>query len=326
MRATPNEIHRVLSNLLSQPEFDRVDWAEALVRLGLAQAVVVADLGKDTADECITRSLVVQAANPNMAQGLLGRFARDVLKGLNRPASRYINTVGLLPSDKGFELVPNVREEARMLVAHGDQVLTYVGVYRSDCSAMPRAWAQILAELSPQLCEGLRKTATPLCDVKGALVLDAQGRLMASDVETRLWLDENNRIQKLPVVLRVGREDNRVCGPLDGARVQLRAAQGDASCAWIGTIQGVRPLRRSADSLLTPSQRQVAELAVMGSTCAQISKKLGTSVETVRTHVRGIYQRLNISTRAELASIWLSQSSSAAQGQPQPRHADSMAS
>ena len=65
---------------------------------------------------------------------------------------------------------------------------------------------------------------------------------------------------------------------------------------------GLRP-RRSAvtgpDSL-TPTERRVAELAASGLTNRQAAEALFVTVKTVETHLARIYQKLGISTRAEL--------------------------
>lgn len=65
---------------------------------------------------------------------------------------------------------------------------------------------------------------------------------------------------------------------------------------------GLRP-RRSAvtgpDSL-TPTERRVAELAASSLTNRQVAESLFVTVKTVETHLGRVYQKLGISTRAEL--------------------------
>lgn len=52
---------------------------------------------------------------------------------------------------------------------------------------------------------------------------------------------------------------------------------------------------------LTPMQRRVADELVTGCTIAEAAEALGIAPETVRTHLKEVYRRLGISTRAELA-------------------------
>jgi DNA-binding CsgD family transcriptional regulator len=74
------------------------------------------------------------------------------------------------------------------------------------------------------------------------------------------------------------------------AREELRAA-------------GARPRRLvlSGVEALTPSERRVAELAAAGQTNKQIAQALFISARTVETHVRHALQKLDITTRDQLA-------------------------
>ena len=76
----------------------------------------------------------------------------------------------------------------------------------------------------------------------------------------------------------------------DRAREELRAT-------------GARPRRLMLSGLeaLTPSERRVAELAAAGQTNKQIAQALFVSTRTVETHVRHALQKLNITSRDQLA-------------------------
>jgi len=71
----------------------------------------------------------------------------------------------------------------------------------------------------------------------------------------------------------------------------------------IGWVREDRAIELSPESLLTPAQRRVAEYAVEGATCAEISRTLEASVETVRSHMKEIYRRLGVCCRAELTQL-----------------------
>ena len=79
-------------------------------------------------------------------------------------------------------------------------------------------------------------------------------------------------------------------GLAERAREELRAT-------------GARPRRLMLSGLkaLTPSERRVAELAAAGHTNKQIAQALFVSTRTVETHVRHALQKLNITSREQLA-------------------------
>jgi len=70
------------------------------------------------------------------------------------------------------------------------------------------------------------------------------------------------------------------------------------------TAIGGRPRRRPAvgADALTPSERRVTTLASVGRTNKAIAQELYVTVKTVETHLAHAYQKLQIASRAELAS------------------------
>jgi DNA-binding CsgD family transcriptional regulator len=93
--------------------------------------------------------------------------------------------------------------------------------------------------------------------------------------------------------LERGMDGAHACGATalaQGAREELRAS-------------GARPRRLAlsgADSL-TGAERRVADLATQGLTNRQIAQALAVSVATVETHLRHVFQKLDISSRRQLA-------------------------
>ncbi|MCM3613986.1 LuxR C-terminal-related transcriptional regulator [Microbacterium enclense] len=55
----------------------------------------------------------------------------------------------------------------------------------------------------------------------------------------------------------------------------------------------------ATSALLTPSERALASLLVSPISLAQIARERGVSLNTVKSHVRSIYQKLGVRTRAE---------------------------
>ncbi len=99
------------------------------------------------------------------------------------------------------------------------------------------------------------------------------------------------------------------------AREPLRTALDLASRGGAGVLAdqaqteliatGARPRRRAASGLesLTVSQRRVAGLAVQGLSTRQMADALFVTPKTVEYHLRQTYQKLDVTSRTELADV-----------------------
>jgi DNA-binding CsgD family transcriptional regulator len=67
--------------------------------------------------------------------------------------------------------------------------------------------------------------------------------------------------------------------------------------------QADREISAPIAELLSPKQQDVAQLAANGATNPQIAARLQMSVATVRTHLRAIFERLDVTRRSELAAV-----------------------
>lgn len=56
-------------------------------------------------------------------------------------------------------------------------------------------------------------------------------------------------------------------------------------------------------SALTPRQQEVARLAAAGMTNHDIARQLRVGDETVRSHIKAVYLRLGVESRAELTRV-----------------------
>ena len=85
-------------------------------------------------------------------------------------------------------------------------------------------------------------------------------------------------------------------------RVGARPWSDSAAAELAAT--GERPHRRGEDELhlLTPQELQVARLLGSGQTTRQAAAAMFLSPKTVEYHLRHVYTKLGISSRAELAS------------------------
>jgi DNA-binding CsgD family transcriptional regulator len=85
----------------------------------------------------------------------------------------------------------------------------------------------------------------------------------------------------------------RRCGAIplaERARDELRAT-------------GARPRRLALSGVqsLTPSELRVAKLAATGATNRNIAQQLFVTLPTVETHLRHVFQKLDLTSRAEIA-------------------------
>ncbi|MEM1178721.1 MAG: response regulator transcription factor [Acidobacteriota bacterium] len=70
-------------------------------------------------------------------------------------------------------------------------------------------------------------------------------------------------------------------------------------------VESLAPRRPSTAFPLSDREWQVAELLVEGLRYRDIAARLFISLETVRTHVRRIYRKLAVRSRAELVARWI---------------------
>jgi DNA-binding CsgD family transcriptional regulator len=81
-------------------------------------------------------------------------------------------------------------------------------------------------------------------------------------------------------------------------------ARVGAGLRRLGVRQGARGPRRRPDTgwdSLTPSESAVSRLVAEGLTNREVGRRLHISPHTVNTHLRHVFQKLSVSTRAELA-------------------------
>jgi DNA-binding CsgD family transcriptional regulator len=82
------------------------------------------------------------------------------------------------------------------------------------------------------------------------------------------------------------------------------AARAEAGLRRLGVRRGTRGPRRRPTSgweSLTETQREVSILVADGLTNREVARRLHISPHTVNTHLRHVFQKLNVSNRAGLA-------------------------
>lgn len=208
-----------------------------------------------------------------------------------------------------------VFDQLRMLVAHRGELIAWIGALRHDGEPeFERRSERRVAATACALADALagahvaERAGRTSCD----LLLTPTGRVeMASDsgrvlvacprcrLELREWLREADS----------GREPaTLVCG----MRVRWTRMYSPRRVRYSLHLEPVQPARLNAP--LSETQRRVAELAARGLTVRQIGGLIAIGEATVRTHLKAVYQRLGVSSRAELATTLVRDGGPAASG------------
>lgn len=77
--------------------------------------------------------------------------------------------------------------------------------------------------------------------------------------------------------------------------------QGEVTETLMKTISG----QETGTSLLSPRETEILVLVSRGLENKQIATELGISEATVKTHLKGVFNRLDVSSRAEAAAVGL---------------------
>ena len=78
--------------------------------------------------------------------------------------------------------------------------------------------------------------------------------------------------------------------------------QGELMGTLVAEVAGERP---GGDRLLSPREREVLQLVADGLENKQIARRLGIAEATVKGYLRGIFERLGVSGRAEAVAVGL---------------------
>lgn len=190
-------------------------------------------------------------------------------------------------------------------VCHGKRYLGFVGVYRTETSkrytdADVKRAAEI-ARLVRHVLEAADARASTVEAPVGAHVFAPDGTLLFTvnpgspaaegarelELAAKRFLDGTG-----PGDVLVGR-----------SLVSMSQLQGERGPAALAIV---RPIHESTvpDILhLTRLKRTIAIYAAAGATTGEIAATLGRQPETIRAHLKGIYQRLEIKSRVELAEL-----------------------
>lgn len=199
-----------------------------------------------------------------------------------------------------------VTDHARILVYDDRRFVGWLGVLRSDGHSFDGEPVDRLGQLAPDvallLVEADRAERASF-EPQPRLVVGVDGEVILSSTSAERWLTPRRR-ELIGVAIRSAARD----GTAQGARlVAFAEARFErlfgATAAYLVTLCApVAPLLEPG-ALLTQRQREIALHAVAGLTRGEIALLLSVSEETVRHHLKLVYERLGVGSRVELANV-----------------------
>lgn len=266
------------------------------------QALVRAHRGRTA--EARTAAAAGQAAAPddlmlsamyNVVLGFASLSDDDPLA-----ADRYLTALDDQIASMGTSEALRFRSEPdhiEALVALGelDRAETLVATLEARHSFLPRPWTSVVTPRSRALVRAARGDLDQAVAETEAAV--AATTSLHSPFELARTLLVHGQIlrranQRRAAALALG-EAQRIFESL-GAPLWSRRTLDEA--ARLGT-------RRTAGASLTPSEREVAELAARGLTNREVAERLFVSPKTVEANLSRIYSKLGIRSRAELGRV-----------------------
>ena len=200
-------------------------------------------------------------------------------------------------------LPPGLRHELRLAFYEGSRFLGCLAFFRRS-AAFPARAKRRLSSLKEAIRALLLRASTSGAGLErqGMLILVGQELEMVSPHATA-WLRcafGDDPGPRLGAMLERAGGLPVVC---DEVELESEALEGPSRRGLGLALRPATPLTLSPGSLLSPMQREVAEHAAVGATLEEIARSLGAGVETVRSHLREVYRRLDVGSRAELARI-----------------------
>jgi DNA-binding NarL/FixJ family response regulator len=207
-----------------------------------------------------------------------------------------------------------VRDEiaARINAEPGFRVKAAAGDLHAARAALRRAPPEI-ALFDLHVPDGNAVSLIPAARAAGAQVLVLTVSEARDDVYQALSMGAGGYLLKADALQTVGDALRVLCA--GGAPISPRIARrlldhfqrqqaGQGGAASIAPGASGPPGARGAGSApaaaaLSPREREIVELFSSGATYGEVAHALGMSVNTVRQHVRNLYEKLHVSTKTE---------------------------
>lgn len=98
-------------------------------------------------------------------------------------------------------------------------------------------------------------------------------------------------------------DERQITAVFEGHCARFTRVEGAGGRGWLVEVEALPPVELDELDDLTARQREVVRLAVDGRTTNDIGRALGLSPNTVKCHLKKIYETLGVSRRAELIRL-----------------------
>ncbi len=203
-----------------------------------------------------------------------------------------------------------VSDQLRVLLYDGVQFVGWLGLMRrGDDRGFSAEEKKLAQSVVPELKSGLiaaRNLEKGVINDGIFAVLLPDGSIKHASSGFRKWMTFNYRdyLQRRIRDIDTGRRDRRAIELHTGAEVRVVRLDGPDGVRYLVTVASYEPVRFRPEYHLTERQRDIVKYAVTGQSSREIADSLELSFHTVNTHMKNIYRRLDISTRAELAAMF----------------------
>jgi DNA-binding CsgD family transcriptional regulator len=216
-----------------------------------------------------------------------------------------------LVRSEGYRLVYEpfgIDDHARILLYEGARFLGWLGLMRSGQRPFEREELAALNQLVPAISAALsaaedREQGDGEPDLY--LMMDPQRlRVQWASHEAEAWLNRRRLGRLIDLVRGLRRGDAPPVTRIESHEVRAVELVGSGAPLYHIHISRAPAPRTDPRQRLSPRQYEVAEAAAAGATNIEIAGALDISRHTVGDHIKAVYYKLGIATRAELASIF----------------------
>ena len=215
------------------------------------------------------------------------------------------------PVYEGYYLPFGLCRERRILAYDGRRFAGWLGVSRhldrpAFAPAEERRLSDVARWLVPAMC-ALRPVDDEAPGGDARIVLTPTGRVEVACERARRWLTPPRRAWLTDHVRSIERCDKAGVFALAGAVGHVVRLTGDGKVRYLCMLAPAvapsiaAPDGEAARDALTQVEREIAVAAAAGLTVAEMAAERQTSANTVKFHLKNVYQKLGVANRVELA-------------------------
>jgi DNA-binding CsgD family transcriptional regulator len=240
--------------------------------------------------------------DPNrLPRDWLGRF-RCTSRSIREPERTFYPT----PFYQRVVAPARISDQLRMFVSHRGQLVAWIGVMRFEgdndfVRRDERRVSPIAAALSDALVGAYAADRRGQPEEGCDLVLTPTGRVELASRSAQALADDEGAREALKRWVREVDAGGASAPVICGMALRWTRLHASDRVRYLLHLDRAAPVRLGAVTDLSPTQRSVAELACAGLTAPEIGAQLSIKPSTIRAHLKAIYMRLEVSSRAELA-------------------------